>query len=313
MADFNSFNQNNDTYIGNPNRKEMPKLPPGAYKLDFNQNTGELYFKKFEVNYDSLIDLPSPEYEEVMKEVNIFLDDEAKALFKEYNYLYKRSFLLWGLHGTGKTCIVNRVGEKVIAKDGIIIFNPHPKLLEMAFKILDDIQPNITTMVIFEEFEQILARFEDEMLSLLDGEVQKPNVMYLATTNHFDKIPARLKRPGRFPTILEVKYPNAQARKAYLEQKLKARDMGEIPNWVKETEGLSIDELKETVLAVKCLKKPLDEIVNRIKSTKKISSDAEQGEGDWEESDYDDGSIEYALREMTKRAANNGMLLKKGR
>lgn len=299
MADFSSFNQTNDTYIANSNRKELPKLPPGAYKLEYNQQTGDLYFKKFEVNYDSLIDLPSPEFEEVMNEVNIFLNPDTRGAFDEYGYLYKRSFLLWGLHGTGKTCIVNRVGEKVISNNGIIIFNPHPKLLEMAFKILDDIQPNITTMVIFEEFEQVLDRFEDDMLSLLDGEVQKDNVMYLATTNHFDKIPARIKRPGRFATILEVKYPNSEARAAYLQQKLKAKDAPEIPTWVKKTEGLSIDELKETVLAVKCLSKPLDEIVERIKVTKKLTNDAQNGEVAWDDSD------EYKLKEVVQKATGN--------
>lgn len=317
MADFTSFNQSNDTYIANMNRKEMPKLPSGAYKLDFNQQTGELYFKKFQVNYDALIDLPSPEFEEVMKEVNVFLNPTTRKAFKEYGYLYKRSFLLWGPPGTGKTCIVNRVGEKVQNADGIIIFNPHPKLLQMAFKILDDVQPNITTMVIFEEFEQVLNAFEEDMLSLLDGEIQKDNVMYLATTNHYDQIPARLKRPGRFATILEVKYPNAEARTVYLNQKLKASDAKDIPTWVRATEGLSIDDLKETVLSVKCLGKSLTEIVERIRGTKQQAQDAENGQGAWEEQmDYDDGSLEYALKEMTKRASQGGLVVgkaKKGR
>lgn len=308
MADFSSFNQHNDTYVGNMLRKELPRLPSGAYKLEFNQQTGELYFKKFEVNYDALIDLPSPEYEEVMREVTHFLHPESRALFDEYGYLYKRSFLLYGPPGTGKTCIVNRVGEKVQQAGGIILFNPHPGLLEMAFKILDDTQPNVTTMVIFEEFEQLLQRFEEEMLSILDGEIQKDNIMYLATTNHFERIPARLKRPGRFPTILEVKFPNAAARTSYLTRKLKTHDAGLIPNWVEKTDGLSIDELKESVLAVKCMGKSLDEIVERIKVTKKNAQDAESGEGEYFEDLYKDPMelLRNAFGNQSKKVSKKG-------
>jgi hypothetical protein len=279
MADFVNFNQSNDTYIANVARKELPVLPPGSYTLDFNTRTEELYFKRFDPNYDAIIDLPSPEYDAVMQEVDMFLSPESKERFADYGYLYKRSFLLYGTHGTGKTCIVNRVGQKVVENDGVILFNPHPKLLAMAFKVLEDIQPNRNTMVIFEEFEVLLARFEEDLLSILDGEVQKKNVMFLATTNHFDKVPARLKRPGRFPTILEVKYPNAEARRAYLTRKLKVSDASEIPGWVEATEGLSIDELKETVQSVKCLLKPLDETVACIRQTKQVALDAQNGTG----------------------------------
>ena len=261
--DFSSFNQNNDTFVANANRVELKTLPAGSYTLEVTQE-GQIQFKKYSPNYDAIIDLPSPEYDSVMSEVNIFLEPETEATFKEYNFLYKRSILLHGAPGTGKTVIVNRVGEKVVSRGGIILFNPDPRLLPHVFKMLDDVQPHLTTMVIFEEFEQLLEHFEGDMLTLLDGQIQKNNVMYLATTNHYDKIPARLKRPGRFATIMEVQFPNADARAAFLGRKLKAEDANEIPLWVDKTGGLSIDELKETVLSVKCLRKPLEEVVRRI-------------------------------------------------
>lgn len=266
---YTSFNQHNDTFVANTNRTELKHLPPGAYGIDYDANTGLLYFRLIKMNYDQLIDLPSPEYEHVMKEVNVFLNADTKAKFKEYGFLYKRSFLLHGTHGTGKTCIVNRVGEKVIENGGIILFNPDVNLLSMAFKVLDDIQPGHTTMVIFEEFEELLQFNEGELLSILDGEIQKDNIMYLATTNHYNKIPDRLKRPGRFATILEVKFPNLEARTVYLTQKLISATVDEINEWAKQSDGLSIDELKETVLSVKCLNNPLDETIHRILSTKK--------------------------------------------
>lgn len=273
--DFTSWNQNNDTYLGNTNRSELKHLPPGAYILSYDKQIG-LMFNKIDMHYDQLIDLPSPEYDYVMKRVGRFLSDEGKRAFAEYNFIYKWNCLLHGTFGTGKTCIVNRVAEKVVANGGIVLFSPDPRLLQPAFKILDDIQPDRTTMVIFEEFETLLEKFEGALLSLLDGEVQKKNIIYMATTNHFEKIPARLKRPGRFPTILEVKFPNAAARTQYLTMKLKPHDQHEIPNWVKATNGLSIDELKETVQSVKCYMNTLDESVKRILGTRKLAREAEQ-------------------------------------
>ena len=266
---YKSFNQHNDTFVANLNRTELPNLPPGAYTLAYDPNSDTLLFQKVKLNYDQLIDLPSPEYEHVMREVNTFLNSDTKSKFNDYGFLYKRSFLLHGLHGTGKTCIVNRVGEKVIEKGGIVIFNPIVPNLQRAFKVLDDVQPGRTTMVIFEEFEELLVHDEGEMLSILDGEIQKDNVMYLATTNHFDRIPPRLRRPGRFATILEVKYPNLDARTVYLTKKLKADEQDEVENWARISDGLSIDELKESVLSVKCLGNSLPDTIARLLETKK--------------------------------------------
>lgn len=299
--DFTSFNQFNDTYVANTQRKELPNLPPGSYRLEFNQQTGDLYFKRFDPKYDQLIDLPSPEYDYAMRRVNAFLEAEGQARFKEYNYLYKLNMFLHGTHGTGKTCIVNRVGQKVVEKGGVILFNPHPQLLQMAFKVLEDIQPGRTTMVIFEEFETLLEQFEGAMLSLLDGEIQKDNVMFFATTNHFNMVPARFKRPGRFPIILEVKYPNPEAREHYLKMKLKESDYAEIPAWVKATDGLSIDELKETVLSVKCFLEPLKSVVERIKDTKKRAQNDEEERGQWSGMNhFNVEPLEVAMKNMEK-------------
>jgi len=275
--DFTSWNKENDSYQGNTARTELPHLPPGAYTLRWDQHRG-LFFDKINMHYDQLIDLPSDEYDYVMKRINTFLSADTQQAFEDYGFLYKWNCLLHGVFGTGKTCIVARVSEKIIQKGGVVLFNPDPRLIGQAFKMIDDVQPNRTTMVIFEEFEGVLDKFENHMLSLLDGEIQKNNVVYMATTNYIEQIPARLKRPGRFATILEVKFPNADARKQYLTMKLKPQDQEEIPAWVRATAGLSIDELKETVLSVKCFKNTLEETVQRILDTRRRAKEVEKGQ-----------------------------------
>lgn len=269
---YKNFKQVNDVFI--PNKRDIepaPELPAGYYNVAID-NQGEVFFQKFVPNYDGIIDLPSPEFEEIIREFDSFLSTKAIQDFKDYDFLYKRSALLHGLPGTGKSILVTRICEKVIEKNGVILFGPDPRFLRMAYKVLDEIQPSRLTMVVFEEFEETVDKFQNLLLTLLDAQIQKNNIIYLATTNHYDRIPVKFRRPSRFSTILEVGYPNSQARTSFLENKLKAKDYHEIPTWVNKTAGFSIDELKETVLAVKCLNKTLDESVARVKATKENKS-----------------------------------------
>lgn len=247
------------------------RLIPGLYKLKQNPNTGELYFQKTKHNCDNIVDIPSKEYKQVVDEMDLFLEGSTKVKFKEHGFLYKRSALLHGAAGGGKTSIVNRVASKVIQGGGIVLFNPDIRLIEDAFAILNDVQPETMTLVIFEEVNETLARFEEELLSILDGEVQKDNVMYLATTNFLEEIPARICRPGRFSSIIEVKFPDIKARTVYLQTKLK--DADKIDSIATATDGFSIDEVKETVLATECLNQTLKNVVERIKFTKGLAKD----------------------------------------
>ena len=265
---YKNFSFSNDRYVANVKQETCPRLPPGMYQLSFNQSSGELYFDRMTTNHDAIVALPSPEFTNIMREVDTFLKPETKHLFSTYGFLYKFNILLHGLHGTGKTVIVNRVAEMIVRLGGVVIFNPNPKLLSFAFKMLEDVQPSEMTMVIFEEFEELLENYEEALLSTLDGEIQKKNVMFLATTNHMEKLPPRLLRPGRFARVIEIYYPGDEARAAYLKVKLAKEDQKEIPEWVKQTSGLSIDELKETVLSVKCLGNSLKDTVSRIREVK---------------------------------------------
>lgn len=250
-----------------PDIDVLPKLPAGVYEVGANQN-GEIYFSRIDTNHDQLVDLPNTEYDTVINEIQLFMQPSTKELFKEYGFVYKRSTLLYGPPGTGKTCIVNRIVQKVVEDNGIVLFSPNPSFLEESFKILDSLQPESRVMVIFEELDQLMARYESELLNLLDGEIQKNNVIYVATTNHIEKIPARIRRPGRFSSVIPVGFPTAETRAFYLDYKLKEQHKSLIPYWVEATVGFSIDELKETVLSVVCLDYALDVIVARIKENK---------------------------------------------
>ena len=263
-----------------PGIEIVGKLQPDVYRVDYDYNTDSVTFVTMESNHDELVDLPGTEYESVISDVDLFLTPECQARFQEVGFIHKFNILLHGLPGTGKTCLVNRVAQKVIASGGIVLFNPNPVSLKVTFSVLDSIQPETRVLIIFEEMDDHVRRDEATLLHVLDGEVQKKNAMYIATTNYIEKIPARVRRPGRFSTVMEVKFPNQQARRAYLQTKLKDKSI--IQTIVEKTEGFSIDELKEVVRGHYCMGKDLNSYISYV--AKNSGKEIDQENSD----DYDD-------------------------
>lgn len=267
--DFNSFSVDGSTYRANVrySGEQIEKLPPGMYVPRFNSQTGDFWLEKMELTTDHIIDLPSPEYSRVTKEIQQFLQPETKTKFLDKGFMYKRSCLLYGEPGTGKTVITNRITRDVINSGGVVIWGDADlALIKHTFKILNNIQPDDLTMVVFEEFDAIVKRYESELLTLLDGQVQKNNIIYLATTNYLDRIPKRIYRPGRFSSVIEVKYPIAEARDLYF--KIKLGSQSNHDQLVAYTEGLSIDELKEIVQACYIFDYPIKQEVTRLLETR---------------------------------------------
>lgn len=273
-----SYTIMNGVYRPNQKQDIIPKLPAGYYDVLYDDQNDQLYFQGIDLNHDALIDLPDAAYNRVVSELERFLLPETKKAFKDYGYLYKRSSLLHGVPGTGKTCIVNRIANKVVEEGGVVLFNPHPRLIGKAFEAIRTTQPEALIVVIFEELDELMERHEDALLYALDGQVQQENVVYLSTTNHIDKIPERIKRPGRFSSVIEVKFPGEDSRRHFLSQKLINPTSEEVEHWVTETAGLSIDELSACIKDVKCLGYDLKETVERLLGNDRLVALADDSE-----------------------------------
>lgn len=268
MSKYNLFIESNESFIPYKADGTYKELPSGAYSPWINLDTGQVFFDRIKLQSDDIVDLPSKEYEYVVGQMQHFLKEGTKAKFKENGFVYKRSVLMHGKPGTGKTCIVSRVVKEALKNNAVVLFNPNPGQMPQFFQALEETAPDKLTLVVFEEIDEHVgsSRNESEFLSILDGEIQKNNVIYLATTNYIDQIPLRFQRPGRFSSIVEVGFPSTHAREVYL--RTKKVDPAQVSSWAAKTEGFSIDELKETVLAVKCLDESLETVVKRVKDLK---------------------------------------------
>lgn len=306
---YETFLKIDKDHSPSPGIEIVGKLRPDVYRVDYDYNTDSVTFVTMESNHDELVDLPGTEYEAVISDVDTFLTPECQARFDAVGFLHKFNILLYGAPGTGKTCLVNRVAQKVIASGGIVLFNPTPVALKTTFTALDSIQPETRVLIIFEEMDDHVRRDEATLLHVLDGEVQKKNAMFIATTNYIDKIPARVRRPGRFSTVVEVKFPNTEARRAYLKTKLK--DVAVIETIVERTNEFSIDELKEVVRGHYCMGKDLNSYISYVakNSGKEIDQD---NSDDYDDDDYqgfigdpDDNNYRQSLIGFLNKESNN--------
>jgi SpoVK/Ycf46/Vps4 family AAA+-type ATPase len=77
------------------------------------------------------------------------------------------------------------------------------------------------------------------------------NVVIIATTNYIDKLESRYKnRPSRFDRVIEFPLPNNESRKMFIEKTILPEDLDKIniEEWVKKTEGFTIDHINELIL-----------------------------------------------------------------
>ena len=264
---------NGDNYFPNTVSNRIASLPPGAYSCGTTMD-GIPYFSPINIMTDKIVDIPNSVTEDVAQEIINFWSDGVSKKFEEYGLVHKRGILLAGRPGTGKTVTLAKTAQIVIDElEGIVLFNPNAGVLSEFLKLIKEIEPTRKILVIWEEFDSILCGHESELLSLLDGEIQVGNIVYLATTNYLSRIPSRIKnRPSRFAKIIEVVAPTTRARRIFLNAKLTEEDKEKyLEPMVHASEGFVMDQLKDLIISVCCFNYPIDEAVRKIKEMEEDS------------------------------------------
>ncbi len=242
------------------------QLEAGQYVVNSAPSVGH-YFTKKEINLDDLLVLPDSNSEEVIDTIEYFWDNEEK--FRGHGFLWKRGILLWGPPGSGKTSTVQQLSKQIVDIGGITIYCDHPNTCAEGLTLLRQIEPNRPIVVILEDIDAIIENYgEIGLLSMLDGEHQTDNVVYLATTNYPDRLDQRfINRPSRFDEIIKIGMPKPAARQYYLAatNPRLLKNEYELNKWVNETEGFSIAHLKELIISVECFGKSFTEAHSRLK------------------------------------------------
>lgn len=249
------------------------RLESGQYRVGMTK-TGDVFLEPMQVKTDKILRLPGSEFAAVTSELDHFLSEECRVAFGDLDYTYNDAWLLYGRYGTGKSYLVNRIAEMVIAAGGVVLFDPDPRFLTKAYQLIDSTSPGRLVLVVLEEFDSVAQGFEEILLKLLDGQNKRANTLFVATTNYIHKIPKRLMRPSRFPYVLAVKEPSREAREFYLRAKLVGERERFVEPLLDASEGFTIDELKEVTRSVVCLRRDLEETVARLKVTAKLGKES---------------------------------------
>ena len=264
MKKFINYQQRDNDFFPSGKIVRVKTIPTGVYKL-MQTMSGDIFASKMDILNEPLITFPNFVSTQIINEVNHFWSKEVRNKYEKRNLLYKRGILLHGKYGTGKTSVIMKIIEDQLKNGSLVFYCPSPSFLSEFSKIIREIEGDRKILVVYEDFEKMLALNEQDFLSLLDGEMQIDNVVYLASTNYINQIPNRIKdRPSRFATVIEVGLPDEDTRKVYIESKTFPEENIDIELWVKKTEGLTIDQIKDLIISVFCIDLTLDDAITRL-------------------------------------------------
>lgn len=152
-----------------------------------------------------------------------FIDNwsRSESLYKSKSQIYKTGVLLYGEPGTGKTSIAQAIATQ-LEYNLMSVKLSDISNLNIVQNQINNIPPN--TVVLFDDIDCVLGdtdRKDNEkevpayikkdkqtvltmVLSLLDGTDSVGNCVYVATTNHIERLDDALIRAGRFDLRVEL-------------------------------------------------------------------------------------------------------------
>ncbi len=174
-------------------------------------------FKSFWTNLSKLpyreldtVFLPQKVKDDLVKDIQEFLEDEE--VYKKHGIPYKRTYLLEGLPGTGKTSLIFAIAS-ILEKD-VSIVNFNRTTDDGSFMNAVTNLP-LNSILLIEDIDSLFQGRESKnssqvtfsgILNTLDGIGRKNGMMTFITTNYFKRLDPALIRPGRIDYIVNFTY-----------------------------------------------------------------------------------------------------------
>lgn len=272
--------------------KQITELPPSLYLLsDAGKNGMEIPQFTPATGGDELIEFTDGIMEDITSEIKSFFSKKSVESYAEMKLMHKVGFIVYGSHGTGKTCLCRIVMNALAEQYGCICLDCTNVQIGFTIKVLTqirEIQKN-PIVVFIDECEVDLVQRENKFLSFLDGNNSISDMLFIGCTNFIDKIPDRIKdRKSRIKKCFEIKGLPTSVYSKYLSTKLPSLSKDIVNEFsYKATEsGLNIDQFKNAVLDYHIYGLGINEA---IKDSKKINSASTSKRND------DEGTLSFRL------------------
>lgn len=173
-------------------------------RIENNLHLEEGYFPMHEWN---------PGLKRTHQSITNFLANEE--LYVENNLGYKRSVLLYGEPGTGKSRYIDYISKKMIEEHDAVIIRLDQlqninHVIEKGLIQLEAFLGDRLKVFVIEEFAAIINNSSrSDLLTFLDNNIIRNNVMFLMTSNQPERIPMPfIDRPSRVDVLEEVNANN---------------------------------------------------------------------------------------------------------
>lgn len=195
-------------------RKDEPSDTFPIYRWDHCRQYWRRERRVSARSIDSVV-LPKDDKERLLNDWDSFLSKETMAWYKGHGIPYKRSYLFYGVPGTGKTSIIQALAGKYKRKV-CFLHAHHPKFTDDAFKKCMLEVPD-KAVIVLEDIDALFGKNRQKkaatqvpltftgLLNGLDGIGHKDGMIVVATTNYIDRLDDALIRAGRMDVKVEFK------------------------------------------------------------------------------------------------------------
>merc|ERR1711971_678985 len=185
------------------------------HRFDVANNYWQENGKKIARDMNTII-LPSKTWSTLTSDFERFLDENSIKWYFKHGIPYKRSYLFYGVPGSGKSSLIQALAAKY--DRNLAFLQPsHPKMTDETFKNCIQSAPG-NSLIVLEDIDALFNKDRSKkdancpltfsgLLNGLDGVGNPDGQIFIMTTNYVDRLDSALIRSGRVD--LHIEFPLA--------------------------------------------------------------------------------------------------------